>query len=161
MDNAVVSIGVLSLFQLVGAGLIVSAVRQAAAAARGEGGLSQIGALLSAAPHGVGGLVFMGLPLVMSSMAGETRFVLIQLAIAGAALVLLGLIWPRFHLSADDNQRILALLFGGVFFLVGAAMMGWSLKNREILTGVIFGGLFAGAGGTILYFTISSIIRGK
>lgn len=161
MDNSLMFIGVLSLFQLVGAGLIVSAVRQAVASARGEGGLSLIGGLFSAAPHGVGGLVFMGMPLVMSLMAGGTRFVLIQLAIAVAALVLLGLIWPRFQLSADDNQRILALLFGGVFFLVGTASMGWALKNHEILMGVIFGGLFTAVGGTILYFTISSIMRGK
>ncbi len=96
----------------------------------------------------VWGLMFGGLPLLMGLQ--EPGLLVVQLLVLVAACLATFFFWERIR-ELFSNTGVILTTLGGVFFVAGCLAAGLLLKQSDYLMALLFGLLFGGFGGAMIY----------
>ncbi len=154
MNNSITQLGFLCIFNLIGGAAIGSVLR---AVLRGKFSCNSIFFLIWGAGFG-------GLPLVFGIQEfqkGAPYFLAIQSAVFVIAILVVAII-PDELLATLRSPNIFTIGIGGVFLLLGTAMLFTNFLELKGLTEKLLGGgIFIVAGGAVFLLGLWRVIKSQ
>jgi hypothetical protein len=150
MNSLLAQLGFVSLFHVIGGIAIGSALRGL------RGGFSGGTIFLL-----VWGGMFGCLPLAIGwnalSATGRPDLFALELGILIAAILITALM-PGSMLESLKSPQVAPIAFGGIFLLIGIGA-GAIMIQTDLLSALVFGGCFAGAGGLVFISGLAKVLK--
>lgn len=139
MDSPIIILAFLSLFHVLGGGAIGMAFRDIRL---GNKGCRDSFFFI------VWGSMFGGIPLFFG-ISAPTLFP-IQVLILLVSFFATFFFWDQIK-DILGKTAIMTMIVGGVFFVVGCAAVGFLVKTGDLIMAILFGLVFGGLGGVLVY----------